>query len=571
MSFDIKLYKEDLLLIPLGGANKIGTNMSVYHYKGKLLIVDCGCGFTDDSMPGIDITVPDISFLMHHKNSILGIILTHAHEDHIGAIRYLWHELECDIYATPFVSVLLTERFIENHYKLPANIIPVDLKKPKFVLGPFEVEMVHMCHSIPEMHSILLRTAVGNIFHTGDWKYDNNPLIGQLNDDNRLKKLGQEGILAVVGDSTNVFNPGSSGSEGELRKSLISLIKSCNQLVVVTTFSSNIARMESLIEAAVHCKRKVVLSGQNLRRIFKAGLDSGYFTNMHKAEFVEEKNINKYDRNKILVIATGCQGEPFASVTKMAAREHKFITLNIGDTVIFSSKIIPGNDARIYRLFDKLVIFGIAVMMENTDFTHVSGHPGQNELKHLYELLQPKIIIPIHGEQIHLYYHKRLIESWGMKKPLLISDGDVIKLSATESSVARKIGKVHAQELGVYGTEFYEYDSPVMKERRKLASDGACLIFLALSDSGAESEPIIKFLGYFDEASETEFIAYIKDEVLALVEQAFEGSQKKAINLTTLEKTIKSRIKSILKHEIERAPQVYTIILAKETRAKIRG
>lgn len=562
MSFDLKQHKEDLLLIPIGGANRVGTNMSVYHYKGKLLIVDCGCGFTDDSMPGIDILVPDISFLMHHKKSILGIVITHAHEDHIGALKYLWHELECDVYATPFVSVLLTERFLENRYKLPANIIPIDLKKPKFNLGPFEVEMVPMCHSIPEMHSILLRTQAGNIFHTGDWKYDANPLVGSPNDDKHLKKLGDEGILAVIGDSTNVFNSGSSGSEHDLRQSLIDLIKPCKQMVVVTTFSSNIARMESLIEAAIHCKRKIVLSGQNLRRIFKAGIDSGYFTNMHKVEFVEEKNIKKYDRNKLLVIATGCQGEPFASVTKMSAREHKFITLNAGDTVIFSSKIIPGNDARIYRLFDRLVSLGMELMMENTDFTHVSGHPGQNELKQLYSLLRPKVLIPIHGEQIHLYFHKRLAESWGMKKSLLISDGDVIKFSKTESSVARKIGKIQTKELGVYGTEFYEYNSPVMRERRKLATDGACLIFLALSEGGLEGEPIIKFPGYLDEhhTSEKEFITYIKEEISFIAETAFENSRRKAVNFADLEKTIKAKVKSILKHEIDRIPQIYVVM-----------
>lgn len=561
MSFDIKKHKDDLLLIPLGGANRVGTNMSVYHYKGKFLIVDCGCGFADDSLPGIDILVPDISFLMQHKESIIGIVITHAHEDHIGALRYLWHELECDIYATPFVSVLLTERFLENRYKLPADIIPIDLDKPRFNLGPFDIELVHMCHSIPEMHSILLRTPAGNIFHTGDWKYDAAPLVGPTNDNDRFQKLGEEGILAIIGDSTNVFNQGSSGSEGELRKSLIDLVKASKQLVVVTLFSSNIARMESIIEAAIQSKRKIVLSGQNLRRIVKAGLDSGYFKNMNEVDFIEEKNISKYDRNKLLVIATGCQGEQFASVTKMSTCEHRFIKLNPGDTVIFSSKIIPGNDARIYRLFDRLVSLGVELIMEATDFTHVSGHPGQKELKQLYDLLQPKALIPIHGEQIHLYYHRRLAKSWGINKTLLLSDGDVIKFSNTESSVARKIGEVHAKELAVYGTEFFEYDSPVMKERRKLSSDGACMIFIALSAKGLASDPIIKLPGYLDETQEAEFIEYVKDEITVLIENALDRGRKKSANFAELEKAIKAHVKSLLKHEIERAPQIYIAIV----------
>jgi ribonuclease J len=558
MSFDIKKHEKDLLFIPIGGTNKVGLNLYVYHYKGKFLIVDFGCGFADDSLPGVDITVPDISFLVKHKKNIVGIVLTHAHEDHVGALQHLWNELECNVYATPFTSTLLKERFLDNNFDMPGQIVTINLKEPIFNLEPFKIELVPMCHAIPEMHAVLIKTEVGNIFHTGDWKFDKEPLIGKQNDEAKLKKYGDEGILAVVGDSTNVFNTKHSGSEGDLKRSLTELIKPCKKMVVVAMFSSNLARFETLIDIANFCDRKIVLSGRNLRRIFDAGLKSGYLKNSMEGTFVDERDIKKYNRNKLLVIATGCQGEQFASVTKIANQMHRFIDIEPEDTVIFSSKIIPGNDARLYRVFDKLVSLKVDILMEKTAFTHVSGHSSQGELKRLYKLLRPKVLVPIHGEQIHLYHHVKLAPSLGVDKSILISDGDVIKFKSTGS--VEKIGKVKTQELAVYGNYLYTYSSPVMNMRRKM-KDGICMVVLFLSDKyELQAEPVLMFPGFLEEEHEKNFIDYIKDEIIMMIHDSRSLHRKKfETAVHELEKKVKSKVKGILKHEVQKVPVIQVI------------
>jgi ribonuclease J len=554
MNFDIKKYKEDLLFIPLGGTNKIGANLYVYHYKGKFLIVDFGCGFANESLPGVDLTVPDISFLTKHKKDIVGIVITHGHEDHIGALQYLWNELGCKLYTTQFTVSLLRARFLENNFKPIGEIVTINLNKTKFNLGPFGIELLPMCHSIPEMHAVLIKTEVGNLFHTGDWKFDADPLVGKKNDEVRLKKLGDEGILAVISDSTNVLNTKHSGSEGALKKSLLELIKPCKKMVLVPCFASNVARFEALIEIAKACKRKVVLSGRSLRRTFDVGLNTGYFKNVIEDDLIDERDINNYPRGKILVLATGCQGEPFASATKIANKSHPCIRLEQGDTVLFSSKVIPGNDSRIYRVFDKLITEGVELLMERTDFTHVSGHPSQVELKLLYELLRPKILIPTHGEQLHLYHHVKLASSFGIKDTILVSDGDVIRF---KQGKAEKIGKVIAQELAIYGNYLYPYDSPVMQMRRKM-KDGLCSVVLFLSKRcELQAEPVIIFPGFLDEGHEKHFIEYIKNEIITFVND-FTHHSKKNIETTSreLEKKIKSLVKSILKHEVGKYPVI---------------
>jgi ribonuclease J len=559
MDFNIKNYEKDLLFIPLGGTNKIGANLYVYHYKGKFVIVDFGCGFANDAFPGVEITVPDISFLLKHKKDILGIVLTHGHEDHIGALQHLWNELGCNIYATPFTATLLKERFLDNNFKHSGKIITVGLKDPTFSLLPFKIEMVPLCHSIPEMHAVILKTDVGNIFHTGDWKFDSNPLIGKQNDESKLKKYGDEGILAVVSDSTNVFNTEPSGSEGELKKSLLKLIKPCKEMVVIASFSSNVARFEALIDIAKLCKRKVVLSGRSLRRMFSVGVKSGYLKNAKDSDLVDERDIDSYDRSKLLVIATGCQGEPFASVTKLASQTHPFIKLNAGDTIIFSSKVIPGNDIKIYRVFDKLVSLKVDIIMEKTEFTHVSGHPSQAELKRLYGLLRPKILIPTHGEQFHLYQHIKLAPSFGIKNSLLISDGDVVRFKA--EGKAEKVGKVQAQELAVYGNYYYSHSSPVMQMRRNLR-DGICAVVLLVSDKGElQSEPVLIFPGFLDEDHERSFIEFIRGEIVLLV-NSLRTSRKRNMDsiIQDLEKKVKAQVKSLLKHEVKKVPVMRVVV-----------
>ncbi|NRA73405.1 MAG: ribonuclease J [Rickettsiales bacterium] len=561
MSFNIKNYKEELLFIPLGGTSKVGANnLYVYHYKGKFLIVDFGSGFADDSLPGANVTVPDISFLMKHRKDILGIVLTHAHEDHIGGLKYLWTDLGCNIYATPFTSSLLKDRFLENNFTLPAEIITIDLKNPILDLAPFEIELAHMCHSTAEMHALLIRTKIGNIFHTGDWKFDSNPVIGEKNDESMLKKYGKEGVLAVVGDSTNIFNSEYSGSEGDLKESLFEMIKPCKNLVIVTSFASNIARVRSLIDIAKKCDRKISFSGRSLRKIFNIGKKTGYLNDVIEGDhIIDEREVKRYPKNKVLVVATGCQGEPLASLTKIAHLDHPHIKISHGDSVIFSSKVIPGNDAKIYRIFDKLISLGTDVVMEKTAFTHVSGHPGKKEMQKLYDLLKPKIVIPVHGGKIHLHHHVKFAQSLGMKNSILVSDGDVINLDSKGN--AKKIANIDVKELAVYGNYFYEYSSSLMKTRRKLRDDGICIVVLILSNKyQLQAEPLLMFPGFLEEEHEEHFIDYIKDEIIMLVNDMQTSTRKKIeVAAKEMEKKVKSKVKGILKHEVQRVPMIRVI------------
>lgn len=380
MPFNIKNHKNDLLFLPLGGANEIGINVNLYHYQGKWLMVDCGSGFPDEYLPGVDMIIADISFIKKHKKDLLALVLTHAHEDHLGAIQYLWSSLECPIYATTFTANFLKLRLAEYDF---AKTIKIHEVKPsaKINLDPFQLEMIPLTHSAPEMQAIMIRTEAGNILHTGDWKFDDDPVLGKKADENLLKSCSDEGVLALVCDSTNVFNTGTSGSEGEVRKSLVDIIAGCPQMVVVTTFASNLARLETLIHAGQMAKRKVVLSGRSLHRILLAAQESGYMKDI--APLIDERDIARFKRQELLVIATGCQGEPLAATAKMANNSHHSIKLAPKDTIIFSSKIIPGNEKKIFRMFNICVRSGVEVITERDHFVHVSGHPSIDELKHM--------------------------------------------------------------------------------------------------------------------------------------------------------------------------------------------
>jgi ribonuclease J len=315
MAFDSKKHKKELLFIPLGGSGEIGLNMNLYHLDGKWLMVDFGAGFAEDFLPGVDMILPDIQFIEDYKPHIEGLVLTHAHEDHLGAIVYLWEYFDCPIYATPFTAAFLREKITDSRLQKKVKIIEV---KPNsdFKVGPFSVELVQITHSVPEMNAVILKTPFGNIFHSGDWKLDHNPMVGEATDQARIKKYGDDGVLAYIGDSTNVFSPGWSGSEGDLRESLIKLIGACPKMVLVTTFASNVARIESIARAAEACGRRVVLAGRSLWRIARAAQSSGYLLDLEHP-FLDELNVTDIPREKLLVIATGCQGEPMAATNKI--------------------------------------------------------------------------------------------------------------------------------------------------------------------------------------------------------------------------------------------------------------
>jgi ribonuclease J len=552
MTFNINKHSDELIFIPLGGSGEIGMNFNLYYYKGKWLILDCGSGFAEDYLPGIDILVPDISYILKHKKDLLGIVVTHAHEDHIGALQHLWETLDCPLYTTPFTAEFLRIRFSENRQDLPHDIIELS-EGSKTKIGPFGIDVVPLSHSAPEMQAVVIKTDLGKVFHTGDWKFDANPVVGTVNDEKLLAQYGKDGVLAVVGDSTNVFTEDHSGSEGELKESLIDIIAGCKNMVVVGSFASNVGRIESIVEAASKAGRQILLLGKSLKRVLKAARNVGYLKNM--PALIDEKAAAKVARHKLLVLATGCQGEPLAAVTKLAHNTHQSIKLTKGDSVIFSSKIIHGNEKKIARVCNKLVKLGVEVLTERDHFVHVSGHPSRKELEKLYSLLKPEVVIPVHGEHVHMHEHAKLARKWGVKHAVEVENGSVLRLAP---GVPEIVGKVEAGELAVYGHTFLKPDSNVMKARRKLCIDGFMVVILLIGHNHSlRAEPIIISPGYLDANDNHELISHLKTEIkLFLHERAGTISTKK---LDDLEILVEQRVRSILKIEIGRVPIIEVV------------
>jgi len=551
MSLNLKKHKKDFLFLPLGGSGEIGMNMNLYYLDGKWLIADFGAGFAEDYLPGVDMTVPDITFIQEHKDDIVGIVLTHAHEDHLGAIPYLWNELEVPVYATPFTASFLKAKLKDNRGAKDVIINEVE-QGSSFKLGPFDLELVQITHSVPEMNAIFIRTEHGNIFHSGDWKLDPNPMLGGKSDIEKLKKYGKEGVLAMVSDSTNVFSPGTSGSEGDLRDSLIELIGQCKKMVVVTTFASNVARIESIAVAARENGRKVILAGRSLWRIVGAAKDAGYLQDA--PEFLEADQISKYPREKILVISTGCQGEPLAATNKIANGAHRDIVLKPDDSVVFSSKIIPGNDKRIFRLFNNLIKLGVEVLTEKDHFVHVSGHPNVDDMKNMYGMIKPQISIPVHGEGVHIKEHARLAEQeWGVKQTIQVEDGVAVKLGPGS---AEKIAMVQAGELGIDGNFLLAPDSTIMKMRRKIQRDGVIVVTLVLNkNNDLAINPVISAPGALDKNEDEDIFEDMIDEVSFVLKENSKGTKKQQSE-DRIKNVTRSAVKRIMKREVGKTPPI---------------
>jgi ribonuclease J len=554
MTLNLTKHKNDLLFLPLGGAGEIGMNLNLYHLDGKWLMCDFGAGFAEDYLPGVDMIVPDITFIKKYKKDIVGCVLTHAHEDHLGAIPYLWDELECPIYATPFTTAFLKAKLLDNRGVKKVEIIEKAIGS-KFSLGPFDLEYVQITHSVPEMNGVFIRTKHGNVFHSGDWKFDPRPMLGGVSDEKKLKEYGDEGVLAMISDSTNVFSPGRSKSEGDLRDSLIELVAGCEKLAIVTTFASNVARIESIAEAARLNGRKVILAGRSLWRIVQAAKDSGYLKDA--PEFLEEEQINKHPREKLLVISTGCQGEPLAATNKIACGDHRNIKIKPHDTIIFSSKIIPGNEKKIFRLFNKLVKLGVEVLTEKDHFVHVSGHPNVEDMKHMYSLIRPKISLPVHGEDVHIHEHARLAKEWGVPECIQVGNGIVTKLAP---GAPEKIAEVQAGELGIDGNFLLAPDSQIMRMRRKLQKDGIIIVTLIFNKSGRLAlKPIISAPGTLDSKEDEDIFEDMVYEIENGLQETLDATKKQKTD-ERIENVTRSAVRRIIKREVGKAPPIEVII-----------
>lgn len=551
MSFNIKKHENDLIFIPLGGAGEIGMNVNLYQYKGKWLMVDLGAGFTDDYFPGVDLMVAEIDYIANQKDKLLGIVLTHAHEDHLGAVQYLWKELRCPIYTTRFTANFLKAKLKETDFWRDIEIIEIEGNSVTQI-GPFAIETVPLSHSTPEMQSLMIRTDLGNVFHTGDWKFDHDPLIGDPNDQKLLRELGDEGVLAMIGDSTNVFNDTYSGSEGDLRKSIIELVQGCKKMVVVTTFASNVARMETILKAAEAAGRRVVMAGRSLWRILEAAQNSGYLLDIPPV--LRPDKMGNIKREKLLVLSTGCQGEPMAATTKMANGSHPNLKLLPGDTIIFSSKIIPGNEKKIFRLLNQLIAQQIEVFTEKEHFVHVSGHPSQGELKLMYELIRPEVAVPVHGELMHIHEHIRLAKSWGVGHAVQIGNGDVVKLAPGEAKV---IDKVESGYLGIDGHFLLPGNSSILKLRRRMQESGVVFVVLMLNDRNKMvMPPVIRAPGVLDIVEDGVIITKMAKEVHKALGSFMETVSKNKQRSDVVESTVRTAIRGVLKREVGKNPMI---------------
>ena len=485
--------KEEFIFCPLGGSGEIGMNMNLFAYGNsedrKWIIVDIGVTFADDAIPGIDLIYPDPGFIVDKKDNLLGLVLTHAHEDHIGAIAHIWPKLLCNIYATPFTSVLIKEKFKEKKIDLGNKLKIVQLNG-NIELGPFKIDFVTLTHSILEPNGLSIETPSGTVLHTGDWKIDPNPLIGEKINEDKLKKIGTNGILAMICDSTNVFSPGRAGSEADVRKSLLKVMENRSKRIIVTSFASNVARMETIFYCAEKIGRKISLVGRSMHRIYNAARQCGYLNNL--IEPIDPREAKNIDRKKIVYLCTGSQGEPNGAMMRISSYKHPDVILEEKDTVIFSSKIIPGNEKKLYKLHNQLVKNGIDVVSEDNEFVHVSGHPNREDLKDMYNLVKPKSVIPVHGEHRHMIEHINFAKEMQVPYPVQVENGDIVQLYPGEKP--KVVDKAPVGRMYVDGKISVGEDSQSVKERMHISYNGFLEITLLINNSGSiVKNPIISF------------------------------------------------------------------------------
>ena len=542
--------REELLFCPLGGSGQIGGNMNLYAYgkeeDQKWIIVDTGVSFADDSIPGIDLIYPDPGFIIDKKEDLLGIVLTHAHEDHIGAISHVWPDLKCKIYATPFTAVLITEKFKEKKIDITQHLKIVQLNG-KIKLGPFDIEFVTLTHSILEPNGLSIKTPAGTILHTGDWKIDPNPLIGDKINEKKLKELGQNKVLAMICDSTNIFNPGRAGSELDVRNSLLKIMSLKSKRIIITSFASNVARMESVFYCANKIGRHVSLVGRSMNRIFKAARQCGYLTNIEDP--IDPRDAKKIPREKMVYMCTGSQGEPMGAMKRIIKDVHPDVFIEKGDTVIFSSKIIPGNEKKLYSLHNDIVRKEVELITEETDFVHVSGHPNREDLKDMYNWVKPETIIPVHGEHRHMNEHIKFAKEMQVPHAMRVEDGDIIRISPGKN--AEIVDKAPSGKMYLDGNVAVGENSQSIKERRNLSLNGYLEITLILNNSGKLNKPVISYRGIPDNSFDEKIIFEMEDEIFNVCRTFSMKNKNQEKNLIEM---IKQNCRRLIKDKTGKKP-----------------
>ena len=542
--------KEELLFCPLGGSGEIGMNMNLFSYgkpeAQKWIIVDIGVTFADDSIPGIDLIYPDPGFIIDKKKDLLGIVLTHAHEDHIGAIAHIWPKLKCKMYATPFTAVLIKEKFKEKKIDIGKNLKIVDLNG-NIKLGPFKIEFITLTHSILEPNGLLIETPAGIVLHTGDWKVDPNPLIGNKIDQTKLKEIGNKGVLAMICDSTNVFSHGRAGSEADVRTNLLKLMSNLKKRIIVTSFASNVARMETIFYCAEKTKRQISLVGRSMHRIYKAAKQCGYLKNVINP--IDAREAKKISREKIVYLCTGSQGEPMGAMMRIINYTHPDVFIEKEDTVIFSSKIIPGNEKKLYKLHNQLVKNQIDVISEETDFVHVSGHPNREDLRDMYDWVKPKSVIPVHGEHRHMAEHISFAKEMQVPYPVQVENGDIVKLFPGQKPEV--FDKAPVGRLYVDGIISVNEDSRSIRERKNLANNGYLEVTILINGKGKLfKKPLLSFKGLPIEEAQ-DFFYDLEDEIENISRTFSLNNKKQESNLI---EALKISCRKIVKEKTGKKP-----------------
>ena len=545
---------EKLKIIPLGGLNEIGKNMTAYEYGGEIIVVDCGMAFPGDDMYGIDCIIPDVSYLIKNRARIRGLFITHGHEDHVGAIPYVLKQINLPIYCTRFTAGLIKLKLEEHGLLKSTKLVTVEPGK-SVRAGKFTVEFIHVNHSIADSVAFAIHTHMGTVVHTGDFKIDSTPIDGEVIDLARLGELGKEGVLALCADSTNVERPGFTPSEKTVGATFQRQFQNCEDRIIVTTFASNVHRIQQVLDAAAQCGRKVAVTGRSMENMMKVSTELGYMK-VPKNTLVDINRIKGLPKNKQVIVTTGSQGEEMSALYRMAFSQHKQVELGAGDKVIISASAIPGNEVTVSRVINELFRKGVKVVYDKADILHVSGHACQEELKIIHALTKPRFFIPLHGEQRMLQIHSQLAQDMGMdRNHIAIADnGGVIEITAKTIKVG---GTVPSGEVYVDGSGVGDVGAVVMRDRKRLAEDGMVVVVLPVSshDGNLISEPEIITRGFI----------YVKEsgdlmkELQGVARDAAENVRRRRDD-GELKGTVKSAVSSYLFKTTKRSPMVIPVV-----------
>ena len=539
--------RDELLFVALGGSGEIGMNLNLYGADGRWLMVDLGIGFGDESTPGMDVLVPDPAFIAERRAALEAIVLTHAHEDHLGAVAVLWPRLRCPVYASPFAAAVLKRKLAEAGL----DDVPLRVVAPneRFESGPFGIEYFTAAHSIPEGHVLAIRTGAGLAVHATDWKLDPAPLVGAETDMDGLRALGEEGVRALLIDSTNAMVDGRAGSEGTLRESLTEIVGGCTGRVAVACFSSNIARIETIAHAASANDRQTCLVGRSMWRMVEAARETGYLADT--APFLTEHDAGYLPPERVVMAVTGSQGERRAALTRIAAADHPAVALEAGDTVIYSSRQIPGNEVAIGRVQNQLARQGIEVIVDGDRYTHVSGHPAREELRTLYDCLQPAAVVPIHGEARHLFGQVALAREAGVADALVAENGTVVRLIP---GPLERVGTVETGRVGLDGKQLVPLDGQTVRARHRIGAAGSAAATVVLDHRGRlAADPMVTLHGVTEPDDATELQ---EDAIDALIDAIEELPKKVRGDDETIAKAARSAVSGTLRRATGKRPAI---------------